>query len=163
MLNILFQFLQYVVSAYRYCYSFFALPTNGTHTAYFLSETNEIYVLNEIFTQVPEDYVYIDEWMNAEGHKLCYIRYEGESIENLPNPFTLPAAKCPWVWIGDKTTEIDLTRAFNKFLVPGNRIEMDLILKMIHVMEDSDLEYLRADTMAFEKFPGDGILIESNE
>lgn len=125
---------------------------------YFLSDEHEF---DDTYTMVPEDAVYIEEWVR-NGEKKCRVLYEGEDIPQYwnGNPFDIPA-KCPWIWVGDRETEIDLTKTFNKFLVVGNRIQLDLILKLIRVTEESDLVYIEAGTFDELKFPGDGILIET--
>lgn len=135
------------------------LLTTGPTKIYFLSETDEY---DESYTRVPEDAVYMEEW-EQEGEKKVVVRYEGEEIPTSwdVSPFT-QSAKCPWIWVGDKTTEIDLTKTFGKFLVPGNRITMDLVLKLIQVTDDTSLMYIDAKTFNEEKFPGDGILIEAD-
>jgi hypothetical protein len=147
---------------YFYWLYFFSPSTsNNTYErAYFLSDTDEY---DESYTRVPEGAVYIEEWVDKEsGEKLCYVHYEGEDILVHENPFQLPRAKCPWTWIGDMNSEIDLTKTFKRYLIPGNRIELDLVMKLIHITEFTNLQYLTAE-MNFENFPGDGILIESNE
>jgi hypothetical protein len=65
--------------------------------------------------------------------------------------------------VGDKETEIDLTRTFNRFLVVGNRIELALVLKLIQVTEKTNLIYIEAGTFKECKFPGDGIAIEQDD
>jgi hypothetical protein len=92
------------------------------------------------------------------------VRYEGEEIPHdwIITPFDL-TPKCPWIWVGDKETEIDLTRTFNKFLVVGNRIELALVLKLIQVTQRTNLIYIEKGTFDEKKFPGDGITIEEDE
>jgi hypothetical protein len=126
---------------------------------YFLSDDDEY---DSFYTRVPEDAVFIEEWVDAQGTKLCYVLYEGEEIVDNGDPFELKA-RSPWVWVGDKETEIDLTRTFNKFLVPGNVIRLDLVEKLIHITDKTDLVYVESGTFETKKFPGDGILIEENE
>lgn len=114
---------------------------------------------------VPTDRVYIEEWMDTKGHKKMIALYEGEVIPTnwTHSPFDLPHAKCPWVWVGDKETEIDMTRTFDKFLVPGNQIRMELVEKVIKVTDHTNLIYIASGTLNEVKFPGDGITIETNE
>lgn len=128
---------------------------------YYLSEEHEFDLNDEI---VPEDCVYIEEWINQSGEKKCVVRYEGEDIpqEWKGTPFDIPA-QCPWLWVGDRTTEIDLTRAFQKFLVPGNEIRMELVERLIHITESTDLVYIELGTFKDQKFPGEGILIKAIE
>lgn len=126
---------------------------------YFLSDE---YEFDEGFTHVPEDSVYIEEWVK-DGEKKCVVRYEGDPIptEWTQSPFDSPTPACPWVWVGDKETEMDLTRTFQKFLVPGNRILLDLVLKLIQVNERTRLIYIDGLTFDEHEFPGDGITIDA--
>jgi len=64
--------------------------------------------------------------------------------------------------VGDKETEIDLTKTFNKFLVPGNRILIDLVEKLILINEKTNLVYIESGTFRELKFPGEGLLIKAN-
>lgn len=160
-MNYLFECLRYGTTLYNFLRKWYAPPTPVRR--YFLSDDDEY---NESYTRVPEGAVYIEEWMNKEGQKLCYIRYEGEELdaEPYPDPFVPEMkARCPWVWVGDKETEIDLTRTFNKFLIPGNVIQLDLVQKLIQITEHTNLVYIDAKTFEVHKFPGDGILIEEDE
>jgi hypothetical protein len=131
----------------------------GPTHRYFLSDE---YEFDESFTHVPEDSVYIEEWMQ-DGEKKCVVRYEGEEIphEWTVSPFDMEAPVCPWVWVGDQETEVDLTRTFQKFLVPGNKILLDLVLKLIKVTDRTRLIYIDALTFEEHEFPGDGITIDA--
>lgn len=126
---------------------------------YFLSDD---YEFDESFDTVPEDSVYIEEWVK-EGETKKVVRYEGEPIpkEWAENPHDVPTPPCPWVWVGDKETEVDLTRTFQKFLVPGNKILLDLVLKLIQVNERTHLIYVDALTFEEHEFPGDGVTIDA--
>lgn len=163
-MSFLFECLRYATNVYNFLYSYWTLaqmwysPPKPTRR-YFLSDDDEY---DESYLRVPEGAVFIEEWVNEEGNKLCYILYEGEEIVENENPFHLKA-RSPWVWVGDKETEIDLTRTFNKFLIPGNVIRLDLVQKLIHITENTDLVYIESGTFETKKFPGDGILIEENE
>lgn len=132
---------------------------NRPYQRYFLSDD---YEFDESFETVPEDAVYVEEWVK-DGEKKCVVRYEGEAIpqEWFRTPFDLPVPPCPWVWVGDKETELDLTRTFQKFLVPGNRILLDLVLKLIQVNERTHLIYIDALTFDEHEFPGDGVTIDA--
>lgn len=125
---------------------------------YFLSDD---YEFDESFETVPEDAVYVEDWVK-DGDLKRVVRYEGEPIPHdwIQTPFDLPTPPCPWVWVGDKETEVDLTRTFQKYLVPGNRILLDLVLKLIQVTERTHLIYIDALTFDEHEFPGDGITIE---
>ena len=112
------------------------------------------------YETVPEGMVYVEEWVQGDV-KRCVVRYAGEEIPKAwrITPFQ-KHAKTPWVWVGDRDTEIDLTRTFNKYLVVGNVIRMDLVSQLIQVNERSDLLYIESGTFKELKFPGDGITIE---
>jgi hypothetical protein len=129
------------------------------HRQYFLGEDTVEFDVS--YTRVPEDTVYIEEWVQ-NGVKLCVVRYEGEDIPSAwtTTPFDAEA-KRPWIWVGDKETEIDLTRTFDKFLVVGNRITLDLVLRLIQVTERTNLLYIEAGSFKELKFPGDGLTIEA--
>jgi hypothetical protein len=133
-----------------------AVPDNTyPHRRYFLGSTLPV----DDHARVPEEEVYIEEWVQGET-KRCVVRYEGEEIPHTwtTTPFD-KNARTPWVWVGDRHTEIDLTRTFTKFLVVGNRITLDLVLKLIQVTERTNLIYIESGTFKELKFPGDGITI----
>ncbi len=113
---------------------------------------------------VPEGWVYLEEWMDSKGTKKMTVLYEGDLVPIVwgMSPFEMPPAKCPWVWVGDKETEIDLTRTFDKFLVPGNVLKKELVSKLIKMTDHTDLIYIETKTFNQVKFPGDGITIEAD-
>jgi len=90
------------------------------------------------------------------------VLYEGEEIptEWTHTPFDV-SAKCPWLWVGDKESEIDLTRTFEKYLVVGNVITYDLVSQLIRITDRTDLTYIDATTFEILKFPGGGITIKA--
>lgn len=156
-----FRFLVWVYGQAVYAWNGFWNPvtnTNMPHNRYFLSDDDEF---DESYTRVPEDAVYIEEWI-CDNKKRCVVRYEGQEIptEWPVSPFT-QAPKCPWIWVGDRDSEIDLTRTFNKFLVVGNVINLDLVLKLIQVTEKTNLVYVDSETFEEHKFPGEGIVIHA--
>ena len=131
---------------------------------------NDRYFLNEkggredhfnSFDVVPTDWIYIEEWNDIKGHKKMVVKYGGDRIPSEWNetPFDLPPAKCPWVWVGDRDTEVDLTRTFDKFLVPGNLLIPELASKFT---DQKNLIYIETKTFNQIKFPGDGITIEAD-
>ena len=130
-------------------------------TRYYLS--NEHVEFEDSDETVPEDCVYVEEWVDSRGHKKNVVLYEGERIPTAwtSSPFDIPA-RCPWVWVGDRDTEIDLTKTFNKFLVPGNRILLDLVQNLIQINERTNLIYIETGTFKEVKFPGDGITIRAD-
>lgn len=108
--------------------------------------------------RVPEDSIFIEEWVK-NGIKRCILFYEGEEItRGGPDPFDLEP-EIPWIWIGDKKTEVDLTSAMQKYMVAGNTIRLDLILHMIQVRHDTDIVYIDSRTLEEVKFPAEGVEI----
>ena len=112
------------------------------------------------YLTVPPGTIYVEEW-TCESTKKCVVRYAGETI---PRTWTeSPFAKnprSPWVWVGDRETEIDLTRTFNKFLVVGNRITYELVEGLIRVTPKTKLIYIESGTFKELDFPGSGLTIE---
>ena len=126
------------------------------HRRFFLGEdSGEL----DTATHVPEGKIYIEEWVQNDS-KRSLVRYAGEEIPKTwtTTPF-IKHPKTPWVWVGDRETEIDLTRTFNKFLAVGNVIKMELVNKLIQVNQRSNLLYIESGTFKELKFPGDGITI----
>lgn len=111
---------------------------------------------------VPEGAIYVEEW-KSKGETLLRIRYSGELIPQnwFHNPFE-EQAKQPWVYVGDKKTETDLTRTFNRFLVVGNEIRQELVDHLI-TDQDADLIYIAPRTFEELKFPGEGIRIQHDD
>ena len=164
-MNYILTFLRYVTIVQTYLqklWDWFWGPDRSDIPVrrYFLSDED---AFDESYTRVPEDAVYVEEWVE-DGQKKCVVLYEGEDIPHEwgSTPFDVKP-KCPWIWVGDKETEIDLTRTFNKFLVVGNRIELALVLKLIQVTERTNLIYIENGTFEEKKFPGEGITIEQDE
>lgn len=112
-------------------------------------------------TAVPVGHVYIEEWNDIKGHRKMIVRYSEDKVPTEWNesPFDKPPAKCPWVWVGDRETEVDLTRTFDKFLVPGNVLKSDLVTGLT---DEKNLIYIETKTFNQVKFPGDGITIEAD-
>jgi hypothetical protein len=126
------------------------------HRCYFLGAESES---PSTLTHVPEGKIYIEEWIHGDTRR-SVVRYAGEEIPKTWTTSPLEKhAKTPWVWVGDRETEIDLTRTFNKFLVVGNVIKMELVSSLIQVTQRSNLLYIEAGTFKELKFPGDGITI----
>ena len=133
-------------------------PVNEPHAQYFLADSREF---SDTYDTVPTGAVYIEDWIDASGQKKSVVRYEGEPIphEWAETPFD-KHARTPWIWVGDRETEIDLTRTFSRFLVVGNRITTDLVKKLIQVNDRTNLIYIESGTFKELKFPGDGLTIE---
>jgi hypothetical protein len=134
------------------------MPTDlAPSTRYFLGSPGEDM---DTYLTVPPGLVYIEEWV-LEKNKKCVVRYAGETIPRswTASPFT-KNPRTPWVWVGDRETEIDLTRTFSKFLVVGNRITSQLVEALIRVTPKTKLIYIQSGTFKELDFPGDGITIE---
>lgn len=155
--------LHYLTVACRFArkswneYYYPTLDTIRPHAQYFLSDTRRF---SDVYDVVPEDTVYVEDWVE-NGSKRSVVRYSGDAI---PKTWTeSPSskhAKTPWIWVGDRETEIDLTRTFNRFLVVGNRITIDLVKKLINVTDRTNLIYIESGTFKELKFPGDGLTIK---
>jgi hypothetical protein len=165
--NAAFEVLRYATIVYNgainlwhsfwdwYEYSPILSPSNR----YFLSDD---YIFSESYIKVPPNTVYVEEW-NRRGETKYVVLYQNEHIPTLwtRDPFT-HHARCPWLWVGDKNTEIDLTRTFNKFLVPGNRIRRQLIEKLIQINSETKVVYIESGTFNELEFPSEGLLIKAN-
>ena len=124
------------------------------------------YILSDEYDQdeademkrVPEDSIFIEEW-EKDGVKKCNLFYEAEEIvRGVYDPFE-DEPYVPWLWIGDKKTEVDLTAAMEKYMVVGNTIALDLILHLIQVHHDTEIVYIDARTFEEVKFPNKGVSI----
>ncbi len=169
LLLIMYALLSKAVTGYHYIkdkYLEYKYATDGVYPMdiYFLTRdgADEVVLLSDKI--VPEGFVYIEEWADTKGHKKMIVKYEGEEIpkEWKETPFDLPPAKCPWVWVGDKETEIDLTRTFDRFLVPGNVLKEELVSRLIKITDRTNLIYIETRTFNQVKFPGDGITITAD-
>lgn len=169
LLLIMYAVLAKTVNAYHYVkdkyleYKYSSDEVKPTYR-YFLAEDGDEQPVLFNDRLVPEDYVYIEEWVDIRGHKKNTVKYAGEDIpvEWKETPFEKPPAKCPWVWVGDKETEIDLTRTFDRFLVPGNILKEELVSKLIKITDRTNLIYIETRTFNQVKFPGDGITITAD-
>jgi hypothetical protein len=127
-------------------------------------------ILSECFTddqlenldRVPEDAVVVDEYL-CEGVRKCLVYYEGEALRPpsyLYDPFnTCPVI--PWIWIGDSSTDTDLTSALRKYVVPGNTIKLDLIYKIIQTTDKTNIVFIEPRTFKEVKFPEEGVSIHA--
>lgn len=167
LLLIMYALLAKTVSGYHY--------VKDKYLEYKYSEgeirATEVYFLNEDGVReeatgvgVPEGRVYIEEWRNYKGQRKNLVLYPGDTVPYSWGkcPFDMPPAKCPWVWVGDKETEIDFTRTFDRFLVPGNVLKKELIDRLIKVTDRTKLIYIESGTLKEIEFPGDGITIEAD-
>jgi hypothetical protein len=157
----LLQYLSILVIALKNTWKEYTRPAlietaTQPHRRYLLGAESESV---ESYSKVPEGRVYIEEWVQ-DGTKKSVVRYGGEDIPTswTTTPFE-KNAKTPWVWIGDRETEIDLTRTFNRYLVVGNVIKVELVSQLIQITDRSNLLYIESGTFKELKFPGDGITI----
>lgn len=157
-----------VVSGYHYLmdkYMEYKYTTNeiAPTQRYFLTAEGRDTHVDDV-SVVPADGVYIEEWVDTKGHQKTLAFYGGAVIPTAwtseMSPFQKALPKCPWVWVGDRDTEIDLTRMFDKFLVPGNVLKPELVSKLT---DQAHLIYIETKTFNQVKFPGDGITIEADE
>jgi len=152
----------FAVRMYNALYAFIAWllgPPAKDHAINYhvLSDDFDIDDLAEM-DRVPEDTIYIEEWVKP-GRKRCVLFYEGEEITRETfDPF-VDEPHVPWIWIGDKKTEVDLTHAMQKYMAVGNTIRLDLILHMIQVHYDTEIMYVDARTLEEVKFPASGVRI----
>jgi hypothetical protein len=153
--SILFSIVRFVASAQRYLWSVLPIPVR-VYSRYLISKTDEY---DDDMTRVPEGAVFVEEYVR-DGITKRRVLYEGDEITPyLSDPFR--AAKCPWIWIGDKVSEVDLTYALGKYMVPGNVIDIDLLLTMINTDRFTEIVYIDARSLEEVKFPDDGITINA--
>ena len=170
LLLIMYSVLSKVVSGYHYVkdkyleYKYSTDVIAPTDRYFLSSDGTRVNGVENVHT-VEKDRVYIEEWIDIKGHKKMIVFYEGADVPHQweTSPFDLPTAKCPWVWVGDRETEIDFTRTFDKFLVPGNVIKAELVSKLVKITEHTNLIYIETKTFNQVKFPGDGITIEADD
>lgn len=128
-------------------------------TRYFMNYPNTSEGMEPYLT-VPEGAIYVEEWVRNSVKK-CVLLYQGETIPRAwtGTPFE-KTPRTPWIWVGDRETEIDLTRTFSKFLVVGNRITSELVKSILRVTPKTRLVYIEPGTFKELEFPGDGLTIE---
>jgi hypothetical protein len=116
--------------------------------------------LMDAYLTVPDGAIYIEEW-DRGANKKCVLKYGGDKIPRTwtETPFDR-TPRTPWVWVGDRETEIDLTRTFGKFLVVGNKITSHFVKSIIATTDKTKLVYIESGTFKELEFPGDGLTIE---
>ena len=125
---------------------------------YLLGEYSE-YDANYM-THVPEDCIYVEEWVKGDEVRRRII-YELEEITPyLGNPFE--QIKLPWSWIGDITTDVDITMAVDPYLMPGNEIHLDLLLLFLRAHNDMEIRYTHPASGQHLLFPNNGVRIEAD-
>jgi hypothetical protein len=124
---------------------------------YLLGEYTEF---DENMTHVPEDCIYVEEWVKGDQIRNRIV-YELEEITPfIGNPFD--PVKFPWTWIGDISTDVDITMAVDRYLMPGNEIRLDLLLLFLRVHNDIEIRYTHPASGEPLLFPNKGVRIEAN-
>lgn len=140
-------------------YSWCRRASHPTVSEYLLSFDNTEF--DRTMTRVPEDCVYVQRWIDETGAKKAWVLYEGEEIIPRTYPFDLRTkAHVPWIWIGDVQKEIDLTEPLAPFMLPGNRIDYDLLVHLIQFDETTKIQYIDKETLNFIDFPEHAIVID---
>ena len=153
--SFLFAIMRFTTSVQRYFWSILPVPLR-VHTRYLISNDEEY---DDRLTRVPEGSVFVEEYTENAVTKRRVL-YEGDEITFYTEDPFKPATS-PWIWIGDKTTEIDLTYALSKYIVPGNVIDLDPIFTMLHVNRDTEIVYIDARSLEQVKFPSEGVRIHA--
>jgi len=124
---------------------------------YLIGEYSEY---DPLMTHVPEDCIYVEEWRKGDEVRRRVI-YELEEITPyLGNPFD--RVKYPWSWIGDVSTEVDITAAVSYYIMPGNDIRLDLLLLFLKSHSKMDIRYHDPASGEDVVFPNEGVRIESD-
>ena len=125
---------------------------------YLLSDYEEYH---ESMQYVPEDSIYIEEWVKGNEVRRRVL-YEGDRITQFTgNPFA--PVKTPWTWIGDSSTDVDITNAIDRYIMVGNRIELDLLFRFLRIHNEMKIIYQDAASGLDVVFPNEGIRIVANE
>ena len=149
----LYTYIRRTVTEYYNIY----IAEHGTHSRYYLSDDGYEYEEEDSF--VPVDTIFVEQWRRGEEVRRRVL-YEGETITQYKgDPWAV--VETPWLWIGDTTTDVDLTYALSKYMVPGNVITLDLLLRLIQIHEDTELVYLHPRTCEEIPFPNEGVRIEA--
>ena len=111
-------------------------------------------------TRVPEDTILVQEFRKGTLVRRA-ITYDGlEIAPYVGDPFA--PVDIPWIWIGDDTTDVDLTPTLAKYLVPGNLITLELIGHFMNFTERTRIVYIASRTFEEQTFPAEGIRIEKH-
>lgn len=124
---------------------------------YLLGEYDEY---DESMTHVPEDCIYVEEWVKGNQIRRRLI-YELEEITPyIGNPFD--PVHMPWTWIGDVATDVDITSAVDRYLMPGNEIRLDLLLLFLRPHRLMEIRYMHPALNQELLFPHSGVSIYSD-
>jgi len=125
---------------------------------YLMGEYSE-YDENELATlsRVPEGCIYVEEWVKGNQTRRRIV-YELEEITPyIGNPFD--PVRRRWTWIGDVSTDVDITAAVEKYLMPGNEIRLDLLLMFLNCHDDMEIRYVDPASGEELLFPNSGVSI----
>jgi hypothetical protein len=159
-MSFMFEVLRYLTYMYNTLWAFVDHiwsandEDDGPVRRYFMSDE---YVYSPPFRNIPipENTIYVEEWAK-NGAKRFRVLYSGEEItEYSDDPFA--AVHCPWIWVGNKETEYDLTHTFSKFLFPGNVIRKELVDRLV---DKQKLVYIDSKSFNEVEFPGSGVTID---
>lgn len=115
---------------------------------------------DESMTHVPENCIYVEVWTKGNQVRRRLI-YELEEITPyIGNPFD--PIRTPWTWIGDVSTDVDITAAVEKYLMPGNEIRLDLLLLFLHCHDEMEIRYVHPALGQELLFPNSGVSIGTN-
>ena len=128
----------------------------GDHRRFFISSTEEYDP--EFDTHVPEGAIFVEEWKRGR-YSRRRILHEGEAILPYEGDPWRPVVM-PWVWIGDTNTQVDLTTALSKYMIPGNLITYELISTLC-TSDEADISFIDARTFIEHDFPAEGVRIRA--
>jgi len=112
---------------------------------------------DEDMTHVPEGCIYVEEWVKGNQMRRRIV-YELEEITPyIGNPFD--PVRRRWTWIGDVSTDVDITAAVEKYVMPGNEIRLDLLLMFLNCHDDMEIRYVDPASGEELLFPNSGVSI----
>lgn len=158
-MDILFEILRWATIAINFvqaCRRSFYSP-GDKFLEYYLSFDNVEWSENDKI--VPKDCVYVCEYMFNDRTRKAIVQYEGETIKNA---ISFKKGKAPWIWIGDITTERELTSELAKFVVHGNVIKYELLNQLMDFQTDTQIQYIDPVSLDFHDFPEEGIVIQAD-
>lgn len=158
--NILFEILRwatFAITAVRACRRSFYQP-GDIMLEYYLSYHGEEWTSEDQI--VPRDCVYVCEYLDKQKNRKATVQYEGQRIKH---DVSARKGKTPWVWIGDITTERELTSELAKFIVPGNVIKYELLNRLMDFDTDTQIQYIDPVSLDFCDFPEEGIVIQADD
>ena len=158
-MDILFEILRYVtfaINMVQMCRRSFCSPGDKLLN-YYLSYHGEEWTEHDKI--VPKDCVYVCEYVFYDMGRRALVQYEGEEIRKT---ISMRKGKAPWVWIGDITTERELTGELAKFIVHGNVIKYELLNQLMDFHIDTNIQYMDSTSLELKDFPEEGIVIEAD-